>query len=156
MPFFFFFFWSSQKSLGTKSGEQGGCSISAFEFGAETAWQRAPCEIENCRGGESNRWDKVQAFLRAQFQVTASIIIHTSNKLVWPCRANSKWKLPLISKKVMSIVFICGFNMRTCLGGGDVGRFHCKRSTFSKLLPHKPRKALHKCHLHYFLISHKI
>jgi hypothetical protein len=31
----------------------------------------APCELEHCRGGKSNRWAKVQAFLYAQLHVTA-------------------------------------------------------------------------------------
>jgi hypothetical protein len=42
-----------------KAGEQGECSISVMDF-----WVRncltAPCELEHCHGGESNRWAKVQ------------------------------------------------------------------------------------------------
>jgi hypothetical protein len=38
---------------------------------------------------------------------------------------NSKWTIPLIQKKVMSITFICDFNMRVFLGCGD-GCFHWK------------------------------
>jgi len=41
-----FIFGNSQKSFRVKSGEWSGCSIPALDFGLETAWQRAPCELE--------------------------------------------------------------------------------------------------------------
>jgi hypothetical protein len=47
---------NSQKSLGTKPAELGGCSISVVDFGARNCLT----EMEHCHGGESNRWDKIQ------------------------------------------------------------------------------------------------
>jgi hypothetical protein len=40
-------------------------------FGPET--DRAPCELEHRHGGESNRWDKAQAFFYAQFNIITSV-----------------------------------------------------------------------------------
>jgi hypothetical protein len=77
----------------------------------------APCELEHCHGVESNRWAKIQAFFYTQLHITASVFPH--NKLVlnvWPCGMNSKWTVPLISKVVISIFFVCDFDMRSFLG----------------------------------------
>jgi hypothetical protein len=65
---------------------------------------------------------------------------------------NCKWTIPLISKKVTSIIFICDFKMQ---------------ASFELFMPFKntwlfqaslqqASRALHKFHLHSFLISHKI
>jgi hypothetical protein len=43
-------------------GKGAGVPFQQSIFGPETAWQRAPCELEHCHGGETNRWVKVQAF----------------------------------------------------------------------------------------------
>jgi hypothetical protein len=40
-----------------------------------------PCELENCHGGESNCWAKVQALFYVQFHVTALPFVH--DKLDW-------------------------------------------------------------------------
>jgi len=50
---------------------------------------------------------------------------------------------------VMSIVFICDFDMRA---------FFEPFMTLRHIgfIPHKPRRELHKCHLHSFLISQKM
>jgi hypothetical protein len=82
-------------------------------FEPETAWQRTPCELEHCHGGESSHWANVQAFIYVQLHVTASAFPH--NKLGWVfgyCGMNSKWTIPLISKEVISIVFIYDFDMQ--------------------------------------------
>jgi hypothetical protein len=52
--------------------------------------------------------------------------IHPRKLVNWPCGMGSKWTGPLVSKKVMSSVFICDFDMRAFLGLGDVGCFHWK------------------------------
>jgi hypothetical protein len=46
---------TSRRHFGNKSEEQGECSVVFGGGGAETALQRAPCELENCHGEESNR-----------------------------------------------------------------------------------------------------
>jgi hypothetical protein len=46
-----------------------------MDFWARNSRQRAPCELEHCHGGESNRWVKGQAFFDAQLQITASILL---------------------------------------------------------------------------------
>jgi hypothetical protein len=45
-------------------------------------------------------------FFYAQLHVTS----------VWSCGMNSKRTIPLISKTVMSTVFICNFDMRASFG----------------------------------------
>jgi len=50
-------------------------------FWPETARQKAPCELENCHGGEFNRSVRVQAFFHAQLHVTASVFPH--DKTAW-------------------------------------------------------------------------
>jgi hypothetical protein len=79
-----FIFGNSQKSFTAKLGGQGRCSISVIW--PQTAWHRAPCEIEPCHGGESIRWAEVHAFFYAQLHVTASVYPH--NKLRWLASGN--------------------------------------------------------------------
>jgi hypothetical protein len=52
-------------------------------FGPEAVWQIAPCGMEHCHGGESNRWVDQSSglFLHAQLHVTASVFPH--NKFGW-------------------------------------------------------------------------
>jgi hypothetical protein len=67
-------FGNSQKSYGTKAGEQSGCPISIINF----LLDRLPCELEYCHGGEFN-WAKVLAFFYTQLHVMASVF--PNNKL---------------------------------------------------------------------------
>jgi len=68
-------FGNSQMSLGSKSGEHGGCSISVIDFLARNCLT-APCELELCHG-----WTKVHAIFDTQLQVTISVFPH--NQLGW-------------------------------------------------------------------------
>jgi len=58
---------NSQKSFGEK----------AMEYFSNRIWTRncltAPCELEQCRGGESSCWAKVRVFFYAQLHVSASL-----------------------------------------------------------------------------------
>jgi len=36
--------------------------------------QRMPCELENCHGGKSNFWTKVQVFFYTQLHITISVL----------------------------------------------------------------------------------
>jgi hypothetical protein len=46
--------------------------ISVADFWARNCLT-APCELEHCRGGESNLWAKIQALFYIQIHVTASV-----------------------------------------------------------------------------------
>jgi hypothetical protein len=86
-------------------------------------------------------WPKVRPFLKHIFKKPLQHF-HIISLVDWSCGMNSKRTIHFISSTSSRPNL-----KRLC---------HSKTCDFFIASPHKSRKALHKCHLHSFLISHKI
>jgi hypothetical protein len=80
------------------------------------------------------------------------LYFHIISLVDWPCGMNEKWKIPLISKKVMRNIFIWDFDIRAFFEPFMPLRHTWRFHNFS---PTKPRRAVQMCHVQS-LISHKI
>jgi hypothetical protein len=123
-----FIFRNSQKSFGVKSGQESGCYISVIEFWVRNFLKESTLWGGDWYDGESNRWvgQSSGLFLHAQLHITASVFPH--NKLSWHfvlLELIEPEQYFLIPNKMMSIVFICHFQVRVFLSR-RVGGLHWK------------------------------
>jgi hypothetical protein len=148
-----FILGNSQKSLGVKSEEQTGYTISVIYFAARNYLTKKRCELEHCHW-----WPKFRLFL-CMLSVHLSKVSCTDISLIlyisiWMHHIPHFFNIFIRSVRFWRTTSFMIFHILVALFEPFL---HLKKClTISKLLPHKPRTVLHKCHLHSSLISHKI
>jgi hypothetical protein len=78
-----------------------------LSFFVRTPWWKSKCETVRCSTATAASYfvAKVRSEVFAHFHALA--ITHHSSIWLWPARKNFLWIVPLVSKKMMSMLFIC-------------------------------------------------
>jgi hypothetical protein len=79
----------------------------------------------HCRDATaSSSVTKVQGKVFAHFHAVAVTVVHGMELTVWPARTNSLWTIPLMSKKMMSMLLTLLFTCLTFFSLGEFALFH--------------------------------